>query len=69
MHLARGLRPVAFAADHGGELIEGTESLQHGWVVGVQWHPERIEEHKPAFAPIMRRLFEALVAQANKVRA
>lgn len=69
VHLARGLRPVAFAADHGGELIEGTESLQHGWVVGVQWHPERIEEHKPAFAPIMRRLFEAFVAQAKKVRA
>jgi putative glutamine amidotransferase len=66
--LASGLRPVAFAADHGGELIEGMESEQHRWVVGVQWHPERPEEHKPAFAPIMRRLFEAFVAQAVALR-
>ncbi len=67
--LAGGLRPVAFADDHGGQLIEGVESRQHGWVVGVQWHPERLEEHKPAFAPIMRRLFDAFVAQAQRVRA
>lgn len=66
--LASGLRPVAFAADHGGELIEGMESEQHRWVVGVQWHPERPEEHKPAFAPVMRRLFEAFVAQAVALR-
>lgn len=67
--LAEGLRPVAFAADHFGELIEGVESQQHRWVVGVQWHPERLEDHKPAFAPIMRRLFDAFVAQAQQVRA
>ena len=67
--LATGLRPVAFADDHAGELIEGVESLQHRWVVGVQWHPERPEDHKPAFAPVMRRLFDAFVAQAQRVRA
>jgi putative glutamine amidotransferase len=65
---ASGLRPVAFAADHGGELIEGMESEQHRWVVGVQWHPERIEEHRPSFAPTMRRLFEAFVCGAARLR-
>ena len=67
--LGEGLRPVAFAADLVGELIEGVESREHRWVVGVQWHPERLEEHKPAFAPMMRRLFDAFVVQAQKVRA
>jgi putative glutamine amidotransferase len=63
--LASGLRPVAWADDHGRDLIEGMESTSHGWVVGVQWHPERLEEHKPAFAPVMRRLFAAFVARAS----
>jgi len=63
--LAGGLRPVATAADHGGELIEGVESEQHGWVVGVQWHPERPEPERPAFAPLMRRLVAAFVSGAS----
>jgi putative glutamine amidotransferase len=64
--LAPGLRPVGFADDHGGELIEAVESERHRWVVSVQWHPERPEEHKPAFAPLMRRLFDAFVRQAQR---
>jgi putative glutamine amidotransferase len=67
--LAAALRPVGFADDHGVELIEAAESEQHRWVVSVQWHPERPEEHHPAFAPLMRRLFAAFVAQAQKARA
>jgi len=61
--LAKGLRHVAWADDHGRDLVEGMESASHRWVVGVQWHPERLEEHKPAFAPVMRRLFAAFIAQ------
>ena len=66
--LGAGLRPVAFADDHGHDLIEGMESEQHGWVVSVQWHPERPEPHKPDFAPVMRRLFDAFVKQARSLR-
>jgi putative glutamine amidotransferase len=66
--LGDGLRPVAWADDHGGELIEAMESTRHSWVVGVQWHPERLEEHEPAFAPVMRRLFDAFIAQARLAR-
>ncbi len=67
--LGKGLRPVAWSADHGRDLIEGMESTSHSWVVGVQWHPERPEEHKASYAPVMRRLFEAFVAQTRRVRA
>jgi putative glutamine amidotransferase len=62
--LASGLRPVGFADEHGDELIEGMESEQHRWVVGVQWHPERPEDHKPAFHPLQKRLFAAFIAEA-----
>ena len=67
--LAPGLRAVAFADDHGQTLIEGYESQGHTWVIGVQWHPERPEEHEPAFAPRMRRLFAAFIGAARPVRA
>ena len=64
--LGSGLRAIAFADDEGRELVEGVESEGHAWVVGVQWHPERLEEHKAAFAPSMRRLFAAFVEQAGR---
>jgi len=35
--LGAGLQPVAWAADG---VIEAIESVQHAFVVGVQWHPE-----------------------------
>ena len=66
--LGTGLRPVAWADDHGRELIEGMESESHRWVVGVQWHPERLEDHKPSFAPVMRRLFATFIDQVQRVR-
>jgi putative glutamine amidotransferase len=65
-HLAPGLRPVAYAAEHQGELIEGMESDEHRWIVGVQWHPERPEAHEADFAPAMRKLFEAFIDQTRR---
>ncbi len=67
--LGSGLRPVAWSDDHGRDLIEGMESDTHAWVVGVQWHPERLEEQKEAYAPVMRRLFDAFIAETRRVRA
>jgi putative glutamine amidotransferase len=64
--LGEGLRAVAWADEHGDTLIEGVESDRHRWVVGVQWHPERVEEHHPAFHPIQRRLFAAFVAETAR---
>jgi putative glutamine amidotransferase len=64
--LAPGLAVAATSPDG---LIEAVESTSHRWVLGVQWHPERPEEHHPAFAPRSRRLFEALVREAQPVGA
>lgn len=41
--------------------IEGLESLHHRFVVGVQWHPERMVEHHARH----RALFERFVAAAR----
>jgi putative glutamine amidotransferase len=41
--LAPGFRPAAVAKPDGW-LVEAYESLEHRWVVGVQWHPERTFE-------------------------
>lgn len=60
--LAPGLEVTATSPDG---LIEAVESQSHRWVLGVQWHPERLEPEHPAFAPTQRRLFEALVREAS----
>lgn len=42
-------------------VIEGLESPDHPFCVGVQWHPEAMA----ASHPVMRRLFEGLVESAQ----
>ena len=63
--LAPGLTAVAFSPDG---FIEGVESEGHRWAIGVQWHPERLEPEHPGFREGSRPLFEALVAEARRVR-
>jgi putative glutamine amidotransferase len=58
----RGLRITAQAPDGVVEAVEWTENSN--WVVGVQWHPERMPEDSLA-----RSLFSDLVAAARSVRA
>ncbi|MFQ5860709.1 MAG: gamma-glutamyl-gamma-aminobutyrate hydrolase family protein [Dehalococcoidia bacterium] len=57
---APGLLTSAYALEDG--LVEGIESPQHTWVIGVQCHPERQEELPKAF----QRLFTALVERAGE---
>jgi putative glutamine amidotransferase len=57
--LAPGFRVTARAPDG---IIEGIESHDHRFVVGVQWHPERLVSHH---AP-HRRLFARLVEAARE---
>jgi putative glutamine amidotransferase len=45
-------------------VIEAVEAPARGFVVGVQWHPERMWKRDPAHA----RLFEALVSAAARRR-
>ena len=63
--LAPGLA-VAVTSPDG--FVEAIESRAHGWVVGVQWHPERLEPEHPGFAPSSRLLFEALLHEARRSR-
>jgi putative glutamine amidotransferase len=56
--LAEGLRPNAFAPDG---LIEGLESSNGHFLLGVQWHPEALVERDP----LMHRLFSAFVEAAG----
>jgi len=56
--LAPGLRASAFAPDG---LVEGVESKNGHYLVGVQWHPEELAE---AHAP-QRRLFTDFLAAAG----
>ena len=54
---ARGLLASAYVLD--GDLIEAVESLEHTWVFGVQWHPERESENHPKNLNLFHGLVEA----------
>lgn len=45
-------------------LIEGIEKEGNSFLLGVQWHPEKMIEHHP----MMLKLFRALVDQAKELR-
>jgi putative glutamine amidotransferase len=54
--LAPGLRVTGITDDG---LVEAFESDVQPWLVGVQWHPERVEPKLEGFDGAMRRLFDA----------
>ncbi|HEY8256897.1 MAG TPA: gamma-glutamyl-gamma-aminobutyrate hydrolase family protein [Gemmatimonadales bacterium] len=56
--LASALRPTAYAPDG---LIEGLESPNGHFLLGVQWHPEALVERDPR----MNRLFAAFIDAAR----
>ena len=56
--LGEGLTPVGWADD---EIVEAVERTG-GWVVGVQWHPERTAVEDPA----QQSLFDTFVKQAAR---
>jgi putative glutamine amidotransferase len=58
----RGLRVTARAPDGVIEAVEWTRGP--GWVVGVQWHPERMPRD-----PLAKRLFRRLVSEARSAAA
>ena len=57
--LGEGLEVVAWSTDG---VIEGVESTEHSWVVGVQWHPEAMA----AVDEQQENLFRAFVAAAHE---
>jgi putative glutamine amidotransferase len=63
--VAPGLLPAAWADSPAGPLVEGLESADGRFVVGVQCHPERTESTPATF----ERLFAAFVDAARATRA
>lgn len=59
--LAPGLRAAAWADSSAGPLVEGLETTDERFVVGVQCHPERTESTPVEF----ERLFDAFVKAAG----
>ena len=59
--LAPGLVASAWAASPAGDLVEGLESADGRFIMGVQCHPERSESTPPAF----ERLFAVFVDAAR----
>lgn len=62
---ARELAPSLRATASVGELIEAFESEKHRWVVGVQWHPERIGKDQ-GMSPQVEGVFDAFVREAAR---
>ena len=60
--LASGLVPTVFV----GDLVEAFESDRHRWVVGVQWHPERVLADEEPVDSNAARIFDAFVAEASR---
>lgn len=57
--LGQGLEPVAWSPDG---VVEGLESVEHPWLVCVQYHPEDlVEAHVPS-----QRLFEGFIVACRE---
>lgn len=64
--LAPGLVPNARAASRAGELIEGLETRDGRFVLGVQCHPERTESTPKAFERLFPFFVDAARGPANR---
>jgi putative glutamine amidotransferase len=62
---SRELAPSLRATASVGELVEAFESDEHRWVVGVQWHPERIGKDR-GMSPEVEGVFAAFVQEAAR---
>ncbi len=60
--LASGMQVAALSAAPDDWLVEAYESPAHRWVVGVQWHPERIFELPDGH----RRLWESFIGACQE---
>lgn len=57
--VAEGYKVTAVSEDG---IIEAIESVEHSFIVGIQWHPEIMFERYPEFL----KIFEALVNASSK---
>lgn len=62
----RELAPGLVVTARVGALVEAFESAAHRWVVGVQWHPERVLADDEPVDANAARIFGAFVAEASR---
>jgi len=62
---SKELAPSLRATASVGDLIEAFESDQHRWLVGVQWHPERVGKDQ-GMSPEVEGVFDAFVQEAAR---
>jgi putative glutamine amidotransferase len=60
------LAPALVATVQHDGLVEAFESVDHRWVVGVQWHPERVLADEEPVDSSAARIFDAFVAEARR---
>jgi putative glutamine amidotransferase len=65
--MAPGLRMSAVSEDGVIEAIEWEDYQNNPFMLGVQWHPERMEEYPELSRPIANRFIEEAKAFANAV--
>lgn len=65
--LGQGLVATAWSPDGLVEGVERAEGAGTGWLVGVQWHPERTAATDPVQQALFRGLAEAARARAGAV--
>jgi len=63
--LGKNLRAVAYAPDGMTESIELADTSKHPFVLGVQWHPERMEYSSP-FSGLIGKRFMAKVRACER---
>jgi len=66
-HRSPKLMATAFAVEDG--LVEGLESPEHSWVIGLQCHPERQEEVPRIFANLFLAFQERAESYHSRVPA
>jgi len=60
--LASGLKVTAMSDDG---VVEAFEGMAQRWLVGVQWHPERLETDSSEFISQSRKIFEAFAGELD----
>jgi putative glutamine amidotransferase len=65
--LARELKSVSYASDGLIEAVEWAYPEGNPFLLGVQWHPERMEPDHPLSGPIAERFLEEAASYSSRI--
>ncbi|PKP18108.1 MAG: peptidase C26 [Bacteroidetes bacterium HGW-Bacteroidetes-22] len=64
--LGKGLCITAYSQDSIPEAIEATPESYHGFLMAVQWHPERLLAYRQMSSPLSNRFIGAAILYKNR---